>query len=136
MARLAVVAPDTLVAAPPSTSRVVASPADAPTAQIVTVAGVLDVARVAELAGELRRAGGRAEFVVIDLRRLEFIDSSGVNLLLAAHRRVRGFGGRMLVVNGPAKIEWFFALIGVDRELEFVDWQPTGDPARSDGTIA
>jgi hypothetical protein len=32
--------------------------------------------------------------------------------------------GRLIVVRGSPEIEWFFALIGADRELEVVDWPP------------
>ena len=44
----------------------------------------------------------RTTLVVVDLRELEFIDTSAC-LLLEGHRRVRSAGGRMLVVRGPAE---------------------------------
>lgn len=110
--------------------------ADVSGAAVVTVAGELDIARVAELDDALRRAEARADLVVVDLRSLEFIDSSGARLLLAAHRRVRGTGGRMLVVRGPEEVEWFLGLIGADRELEVVDWPPVGHSALLHKVIA
>jgi anti-anti-sigma factor len=122
--------------APPSPQFAAAEPPDDATgADVVTVAGELDIARVAELDYELRRAEARTELVVVDLRTLEFIDSSGARLLVAAHRRARSAGGRMLVVRGPAEVEWFLALIGVDRELELVDWPPIGHSLPSDRVI-
>src|SRR3954468_3119167 len=95
---------------------------DAANAAVVKVVGELDLAGVGGLEYELRRAEARTTLVVVDLRELEFIDTSGACLLLEGHRRVRSAGGRMLVVRGPAEVEWFLALIGIDRELELVDW--------------
>jgi anti-sigma B factor antagonist len=140
MSRTTVLVPELFAAPPPPLSsprsRAVDTAADAASAVMVTVAGELDVARVAHLDCELRRAEAHAELVLVDLRALQFIDSSGARLLVAAHRRIRGAGGRMLVVRGPAEIDWFFALIGVDRELELVDWPPLGRSAPFDEAIA
>src|ERR1019366_1707721 len=55
----------------------------------VAVAGELDMATVPELDLTLRHAQADARVVALDLRELEFIDSSGVHLLLAAGRRAR-----------------------------------------------
>jgi anti-anti-sigma factor len=99
--------------------------ADAASAALVTVAGDLDIARFADLDCELRRAEEHAELVIVDLRAVDFIDSSGAPLLLGAHRRIRDAGGRMLVVRGPA-VDRRFALIAIDGELELVDWPPIG----------
>lgn len=91
-------------------------------ASLVAVAGELDIATVPCLDQALRRAEADAALVVLDLRPLEFIDSSGAHLMLAADRRIRRAGGRLVVVRGGDQVEWFFALIGIDAALEFVDW--------------
>jgi anti-anti-sigma factor len=109
---------------------------DAPDAAVLKVLGESDLARVPELDHELRRAEARTSLVVVDLRELEFIDASGACLLLEGHRRVRSAGGRMLVVRGPAEVEWFLALIGIDRELELVDWPRVGHSAPFDEVVA
>ena len=90
----------------------------------VALSGELDIRTVPELDWVLSRAQTAAEMVVVDLRELEFIDSSGVQLLLAAHRRALRNGGRMMVIRGSAEIEWYFALIGLNRQLEFVAAPP------------
>jgi anti-sigma B factor antagonist len=92
----------------------------------VTVAGELDIATVPQLDRALRRAQADGSPVVVDLRELGFTDSSGAHLILATNRRVRLAGGRLLVVRGPAQVQRLFALMGVDRELEFVDQPPYG----------
>ena len=90
----------------------------------VAISGELDIAAVPGLDRVLRRAEARAELVVLDLRNLEFMDDSGARLLLAADRRIRGAGGRFVVVRGRADVMWFVELIGLDLELEFVDEPP------------
>jgi anti-sigma B factor antagonist len=69
-------------------------------ASIVAVTGELDIATVPRLDRALRRAEVDAALVVLDLRELEFPDSSGAHLLLAADRRIRRAGGRLVVVRG------------------------------------
>jgi anti-sigma B factor antagonist len=102
--------------------RIAYAGADAENASLVAVSGELDIATVPHLDQALRRAETDAGLVVLDLRALEFIDSSGAHLVLAAARRMRQAGGRLVVVRGGEQVEWFFALIGIDAELEFVDW--------------
>ncbi|MDP9346795.1 MAG: STAS domain-containing protein [Actinomycetota bacterium] len=87
----------------------------------VVVRGELDIAAVPQLDIALRRAQAVADAVVLDLRELQFIDSSGAQLILAADRRIRWSGGRLIVVRGPAEIDWFLALVGMDELLELVD---------------
>jgi anti-anti-sigma factor len=91
-------------------------------ASTVIVTGELDIAAVPRVDRALRRAEADAALVVLDLRELEFIDASGAHLLLAADLRIRGAGGRLVVVRGGPEVKWILALIGIDRELEFVDW--------------
>jgi anti-sigma B factor antagonist len=101
---------------------------DTENASLVAVTGELDIDTAPRLDAALRRAEADAALVVLDLRALEFIDSSGAHLLLAADRRIRAAGGRLVVVRGGPEVEWFFALIGIDRALELVDW-PSAAPA-------
>lgn len=90
----------------------------------LTVDGELDIATVPELDRALRRAEADADLVVLDLRALDFMDSSGAHLLVATDRRIRRAGGRLAVVRGPAEIEWFFELIRIDRQLGLVEEPP------------
>jgi anti-sigma B factor antagonist len=87
----------------------------------VKVGGELDIAAVPALDARLRAAERDASLVVLDLQSLEFVDSSGASLILAANRRIRQAGGRLAVMRGPVDVQWLLALLGVDRELEFVE---------------
>jgi anti-sigma B factor antagonist len=83
-----------------------------------------DIAAVPELDLTLCHAQADARVVVLDLRELEFIDSSGARLLFAADRQAREAGGRLLIGRDAAQIDRLFVLSGVDRQLEFVDQPP------------
>ena len=90
----------------------------------VAVAGELDILTVPRLDRALRRAQRDAGSILLDLRGLDFVDSSGAHLLLAADRRIRAAGGRLVVVRGSDEVDWFFKLVGLDRELLLVDRPP------------
>ena len=53
--------------------------------------------------------------LVIDMTRTRFCDSSGLNTLLAAHKRAEGEGGELLLVIPGAPVLRVFAITGVDR---------------------
>ena len=95
----------------------------------VTVAGELDIATAPELERALRHLEVDPALVFLDLRELEFMDSMGVHIILAADRRVRGAGGQLVIVRGPAQVDRLFALTGADHQLELVD-QPPDAPRR------
>jgi anti-anti-sigma factor len=86
--------------------------------------GELDLVTVPQLNESVRRAEIDAELIVVDLRGLEFIDSSGAQLLLAAQRRVGRAGGRLVIVRGLHEVDWYLALVGFDREFALVDQPP------------
>lgn len=92
----------------------------------LTVAGDLDIATAPQLDRALRSAcaSTAAAAVRLDLRRLDFVDSTGAKVLLDADRRIREAGGRLIIVRGPAALKWLFALMGADRLPELVDVSP------------
>ena len=71
--------------------------------------------------GPRRRQRRSWATTVVDLRGLTFIDSSGVSGVLAAARRARDAGARLVCVPGPPPIRRVFELTGVDTVLEWVD---------------
>jgi len=64
--------------------------------------------------------------VVLDLRRLSFIDSSGIRALLTAHRRI----GRLVVRHPSRSVRRTLAVSGADAILDLTDVvdEPTRDP--------
>lgn len=74
-------------------------------ATVVELHGEIDLHSAGELIGELDTATGRpAPRVLIDLRPVTFIDSSGLNLLHRAHCRARSRGGSVRLVSDQPRI--------------------------------
>lgn len=72
--------------------------------------------------------------VVIDLRRVTFLDASGLRLLLRARRRMRDRGGRLRVVRGVPRVWKVFRLAGLEGAFAVVDAFPAGAGAE-DGSV-
>jgi anti-sigma B factor antagonist len=83
--------------------------------------GELDFEHAYTFDEELRRLEEtRPPCIVLDLRELGFVDSAGVARVLAAQRRARSAGRRLLVVRGGRAIQRLLALSAVDAVLEIV----------------
>lgn len=99
---------------------------------VVELAGELDLASVALAEAELTRAEREAAGVVLDLRALEFIDSTGLRLVVRAAGRLHERGGRLVVARAPRAVHRVFELAGIDSHLEMIEHPRTflaTDPA-------
>ena len=91
----------------------------------IALRGELDLAHAYTFDEELRRVEeSRPACIVLDLRELRFLDSCGLARLLAARRRARRLGHRLVLVRGPAVIQRLFALSAVDEAFEMVSEVP------------
>jgi len=91
-------------------------------ATVIEVSGELDLASAPVLQQELERAeGSDAELVVLDLRELEFIDSTGLGLLVKAHRWSEDAGRRFAVVKGSSQVQRLLELAGLGERLTLID---------------
>ena len=90
----------------------------------VIVQGALDLVRAYDFDDAMRRierdAPGR---LLLDLRPLEFLDTTGLSRLLAVQRRCRRARRRLVLVRGPLAVQRIFAMCS-DEQFELV-----GDPA-------
>jgi anti-sigma B factor antagonist len=57
----------------------------------------------------------------LDLRRLDFVDSSGLRVIMRTQARAAQDGRRLIVRRGPEAVERVFRVTGLDRELEWVE---------------
>jgi anti-anti-sigma factor len=92
----------------------------------LTLRGELDLATAPELEQLVNERIDSSQEVIIDLRGLEFMDSSGIRVLVAAHARAGRTGTRLLVVR-PATgsaVAKIVEVAGLDGELNLLD-----DPA-------
>lgn len=90
----------------------------------VALAGELDVFTAPQLRATLEETEvERDRTLVFDLRGLEFLDSSGLAVVLGAHERgAKGEAGAVeFVINGSKPVEALFETIGAQDYLTIVD---------------
>ena len=61
------------------------------------------------------------ETIVLDLRGLTFIDSTGLRTILGADARARVEGRKLRVVPGPPTVHRVFRIALLDQRLDFID---------------
>jgi len=84
----------------------------------VAVIGELDIGTGAELAEALDAAfSASPERIVIDLRQVTFIDSSGLRGLLDTRTRARAQGLDVVVLRPPAPVDRIFEICGLEQEF-------------------
>jgi anti-sigma B factor antagonist len=87
-------------------------------AAIVSISGELDLASSPALEEELERvAATDASLVIVDLRELEFMDSTGLSVLVRAHQRAAENSQRFGLVNGSQQVQRLLSLTGVADRL-------------------
>ena len=90
----------------------------------VALSGELDLSSALLFDEELRRIEEdeeSADTLVLDLRPLKFMDSTGLRLILSAHSRARKTGRRLRIIPGGDAIRRIFRLTGVWKRLDIVD---------------
>jgi anti-sigma B factor antagonist len=92
----------------------------------VRVTGELDMSDVTRLREALRDVERQLPHtIVLDLRALDFIDSSGLSELLIARRRGERVGRRVLLSTSPdTATANVLAMTGIDSVMENVDGPP------------
>ena len=88
---------------------------------LAQVSGELDHHGAKEVMEELDRRidQARPRELRLDLSGLTFADSSGIAVLLRAHRRMAQVRGAMTVVNTPAQAGKVFRAAGLERLIRF-----------------
>lgn len=102
----------------------------------VHVAGELDIATTPQLERTLREDQLQARLVVLDLRELAFMDSSGVHAIVSASIRARRCGRRLVLLRGPTNVDRvnvdrLFTLTGSPDDVEIVDLDPVEPPVQA-----
>lgn len=96
----------------------------------ITLAGELDISTVDDLRAALDAVTSESPdviVVVLDLRELRFLDSTGLRAVLAAEAQARANGHEFAVIRGPHGVHRVFEITGVTRRLIMIDGD-TGFP--------
>ena len=85
---------------------------------IVTAPEEIDITNAPELRSALLKASAHGHgTLVVDMTRTQFCDSSGLHMLLAAHKRAQAEGGELLLAITAAPVLRVFALTSIDRMI-------------------
>ena len=91
-------------------------------ATVLAVSGELDLAASPMLEAQLDEVfGDSLTQLIIDLRALEFIDSTGLSVLVKAHQRAEEAGCRFGLVNGGSQVRRLLSLTGIAERLTVAD---------------
>jgi len=88
---------------------------------VVTPEGDVDLRSAPAIRTEIEASRDGAATVVLDLRGVTFIDSTGVRLLVEAELAARREGFTFAVVRGPAAVDRLFDLAGLSDRLTLID---------------
>jgi anti-sigma B factor antagonist len=92
------------------------------TTAVIAVSGELDLASGPALEAELDRiTGADTKRLVVDLSRLDFMDSTGLSILVRTHQRLTQEGCEMGLVKGSPQVQRLLDLTGVAQRLKLVD---------------
>jgi anti-anti-sigma factor len=97
---------------------------------LVELAGELDIQGATVLDDRLRDVLAETEpgLVALDLRRVEFLDSSGLRWIVMADAELRERGRTLAMVRGSESVQRIFTVTRMEERLRFVD-----DPAELPG---
>ena len=97
----------------------------------VSPAGEIDIATAPQVRRAMLEAAGRR--LVLDLRSVVFMDTSGLQLLLEGQRRAREQGGAFAIVAGPPRVQRLLDVAGLTGRLQLAGApdKPAGDAKRA-----
>ena len=65
-------------------------------------------------------AENKPKTLVLELSEIDFMDSSGLGLVLGRYRRLNEIGSKMLIKNPGERTEKIFTMAGVDKLIKII----------------
>jgi anti-anti-sigma factor len=84
---------------------------------VIELVGELDLGTIPKLETRLLKVLGSHEAVILDLRRLYFIDSLGIGLLIKAHTAGPDSGALHTVISPGSQVDRVLTIAGIHRAL-------------------
>jgi anti-sigma B factor antagonist len=110
--------------------------------KVLEVGGEIDVYTAPQLRERLiAMVESGARQVIVDLGRVEFLDSTGLGVLVGALKRLRGVGGELSLVCAQERLLKIFRITGLDRvftlhgSVEEAVASTAGDESGPAGTV-
>ena len=89
-------------------------------AAVIAISGELDLASGPRLEEELAALNPDVRMVVVDLRNLEFMDSTGLSIIVRAHQRLAEHDCELSLVRGSPQVQRLLDLTGVAERVRLV----------------
>ncbi|MGA5089221.1 STAS domain-containing protein [Streptomyces sp. NRRL F-5527] len=86
--------------------------------RVIAPAGEIDYHTGGQLSRALDVAGAERPRIVIDMRQVTFMDSTGINILIAAYQAVTEVGGWLRLAGPIDSVLRVLQLVGVDDIIE------------------
>ena len=84
--------------------------------------GELDLATLEHFREALSEAQSQGSLdLIIDLRGLRYMDSSGLHELVRVHRRCEQSGSRLALIQGPSVVQRLLSITNLHHYFEFVE---------------
>jgi anti-sigma B factor antagonist len=83
--------------------------------------GELDAGVVSRVDDELKAAARSQAVLIVDLSGIQFIDSSGMHLLVELQPLCAEHGGRLVLVPGPPRVRRVFEILGLEERFDYLD---------------
>lgn len=88
---------------------------------VLDLHGELDLLGAPLLQKEIEKVeAGAPGLVVLDLQDLQFVDSAGLRVILAAHERSRQNGQEFALTPGTEQVQRLFTIAGVNEHLRII----------------
>ena len=90
--------------------------------QVLALSGELDLATAPHVETELQAAEATdVDQIILDLCGLDFIDSTGLRLIINADARSKANGQRLKLLPGPPQVQRIFEITATADRLPFAD---------------
>lgn len=85
---------------------------------VLKLAGEVDVYTCGFLRDAITKAADAGNlFIAVDVQAVEFMDSSGLGVIVGAHKRLKGEEGELVLVSPNKQMRRILALTGLDQIL-------------------
>ena len=89
---------------------------------VLELHGELDLLGAPLLQRQIEQADVHSRgILVLDLQDLQFVDSAGLRVILAAHESARQRGQEFALTKGSDQVQRLFSIAGLDEHLRVID---------------
>ena len=100
------------------------------TTQVLAPSGILDSTQAAEVRAQVSEAlATGARTLLIDLKNITFIDSSGLGTLISVLKKVRSQDCEMVVCSASPQVKMLFELTSMDQVFQVYENRAAFDAA-------